>query len=405
MLRRLPIELRVRIYDLVLVDGVPGAPAPIPGEEKFIRTLKMPAITMVDRQIRDETLGTYLQGKQFSVQLPRDLGKIDRLEGLQELAMDRRRCMIRRDPDETLEEMKEHARETEEEFQEYLAKTKDLDLCPFQFVGSLIVTYNGRVRINIEDGMTNWSPRSILVGFRCYDDAGFESWKHHSDKHKQLNADGELDWTDFRGVQKAFAAALIRNESYFRCVPKKDVLLHPMIQPLVKALCMFASGQEKPLRWVEVIAVEFRWTRMIPDGLGVEWSSLTYEERIYESEPDDGFDIYPDGRFMTGAEDSRNGSEDGSAGEHDEDHDSDEEDEEEQEEEGSDDADNSGVGNLSDGKDYFDDDDKSDGDNINQTATVVTSEEVRQDPANGDEPDTDKHSEGNHDAEVKPEEA
>lgn len=391
MLRRLPTELRVQIFDLVMSDGVPGAPAPIPDQEKFIRTLKMPAITMVDRQIRDEVLGPFLRGKQFSVQLPRDPEKIRKLESLQELAMDRRRSLIQ-DSDESLEEMKEHAKETEQEFQEFLENAQDMDLCPFRFVGSLIVTYNGRFRLNVDDGTTNWSPRSILVGFRCYDDVGFENWKSHSDTRKQLNADGDLDWTDFEGVRKAFAAALIRTELWFSYVPYIDVLMHPMVQPLVKALCMFAWGQEKPLRWVEVIAVEFISICSIPNGLGVEWSSLTYEEAVYESEPDDGFGIYPDGRCLSDEEGSCDGSEDGSAEEHEE-----EEDEVEEQEESSDDADSSGQDDVSDG-------DKSDCDNINQMGVVVTSEETREEPVACDELEADKHSEGNHDAEVQPEE-
>lgn len=66
---------------------------------------------------------------------------------------------------------------------------------------------------------------------------------------------------------------------------------------------MFASGQNKPLCWVGVIAVEFISICSIPNGLGVEWSSMTYEEAVYESEPDDGFRIYPDGQDSVGDDD------------------------------------------------------------------------------------------------------
>lgn len=317
-----------------MVGGVPGAPDPIPGEENFIRTLKMPAITMVDRHIRDEALAFLLHGKQFSVQLPRDESKISRLESLQERVLNRHRG-LGFDPNEILEDMKKHARETEDELSDCLANAKVLDLCPFRFVGSLIVTYNGRLRINVDDGTSNWSPRSMLVGFRCYDDAGFDVWKGWADRRKELNADGELDWTDFRGVRKAFVAALIKAEEWFSYVPYNDVLLHPMIQPVVKALCMFASGQRKPLRRVEVIAFEFI---DIPMGLGVEWSYLTYDEAVDESEPDDGFGGFPDGRFLSGDEDSQDSCEkESSAGEGDDD-------DEDEEGKSSEDADNSEDG-------------------------------------------------------------
>lgn len=370
LLRRLSLELRMRIFDLVMADGVPGAPDPIPGEEQFVRTLKLPNIAMVDRQTRDEVLKPFLHGKQFSVQLPRDVCKIDRLETLQERVMNRHRGM-QFDPDEILEDMKEHARKTETEFHEYLANADDLDLCPFQYVGSLIVTYNGRVRLNVDDGTSNWSPRSLLVGFRCYDEAGFENWQRCSSKRKQLNADGDLDWRDFRRVRKAFVAALIKNEDWFSYVPYNDVLLHPMIQHLVKALCMFGSGQRNPLRWVEVIAFEFI---DIPQGLGVEWSYLSYGEAVYQSEPDDGFGGFPDGRFLSGDEDSQNSSEkESSAGE-----------DEDENEMSSDDAEKSEDGDSCEGQDNLGDG-KSVDDDINQEEVGKASEEARENPAGGDE--------------------
>ncbi|KAK7702635.1 hypothetical protein SLS64_009598 [Diaporthe eres] len=346
LLRRLPKEVMKKIYELVMVDGIPGAPDPIPGEEKFTRTLKMPAITMVDRHIRDESLAFVLPGNQFSVQLPRDEDKISRLESLQERVLNRHRGFRTVAADETLEAMKQHAQETRDELSDYFANTKDLNLCPFRLVGSLILTYNGRLRINVDDGTSNWSPRSILVGFRCYDDAGFEAWKGKADKRKQLNADGKIDWTDFRGVRKAFVAALIKSEFWFSYVDYEDVLLHPMIQPIVKALCMFASGQEKPLRWIEVIAFEFI---SIPTGLGVEWSYLTYEDAVYQSEPDDGFGGFSDGRFLSGDEDSQDSWEKEG---------SDVEEEDEEDEKSSEDGDNS------EGRDDPGDN-KSDGDHIN----------------------------------------
>ncbi|KAG6358494.1 hypothetical protein INS49_014378 [Diaporthe citri] len=363
LLRRLTPELRKRIFDLVVADGVPGAPHPIRGEEQFIRTLKLPNITMVDRQTRDEVLGPLLHGKQFSVQLPRDEDKISRLESLQELVMNRHRG-LGFDSKEILEDMKEHAKATEDEFHEYLAKTPDLDLCPFPYVGSLIVTYNGRVRLN----------------------EGFENWRGHPNERKQLNGDGGLDWRDFRGVRKAFVAALIKNEDWFSYVPYNDVLLHPMIQHLVKALCMFGSSQSKPLRWVEVIVFEFI---DIPTGLGVEWSYLNYGEAVYQSEPDDGFGGFPDGRFMSGSEDSRESWEkESSAGEGDED-------DENEDEKSSEDADNSEDGNSCEGQGNSGDD-KSDGDHVDQEEVVKAEEEAREKPAGGDEMQADKESEGNH---------
>lgn len=346
------MEAMKSIYELVMVDGVPGAADPIPGEEKFTRTLKMPAITMVDRHIRDEALAFLLPGKQFSVQLPRDEDKISRLESLQGRVLDRQRGFRTVAADETLEAMKQHAQETEDELADYFANTKDLNLCPFRFVGSLIVTYNGRLRINVDDGTSNWSPRSILVGFRCYDDAGFDAWKGRADKRKQLNADGKLDWMDFRGVRKAFVAALIKAEFWFRYVDYEDVLLHPMIQPVVKALCMFASGQEKPLRWIEVIAFEFI---SIPTGLDVEWSYLTYEDAVYQSEPDDGYGGFPDGRFLSGDENSQDSWEKESSAME----------EEQEDEKSSEDGDNSGDGDNSEGRDKPGHDEKSDGDHTN----------------------------------------
>lgn len=362
LLRRLPGELRTQIYDLVLAEGVAGAPDPIPGEERFTRTLKMPAITMVDYQTREETLGSFLQGKQFSVQLPRDFNTISRLESLQEDVLNRLRSW-HDDSDKILEDMKNHAREVEEEFHEYLENAPNLDLCPFSDVESLIVTYNGRVRVNIDDGISNWSPRSLLVGFRCCNDVGFEKWddwKDRPDERKQLNANGELDWTDFRGVRKAFVAALIKVEFYFQKTPYIDVLLHPMIQPVVKALCMFASGQKKPLRWVEVIAEQFM---AIPQGsLGVEWAYLPYEEAIHESEPDDGFGFYPDERGWSDDEESRS-SRESRAG------DGDEEEEEEDEGENSDDAENP------ESQDDVGDDDDSDGNTASQTEAIMILEE------------------------------
>lgn len=368
LLRRLPAELRTQIYDLVLADGVPGAPDPIAKEERFTRTLKMPAITMVDIQLRDETLSSFLRGKQFSVQLPRDFNNISRLESLQEDVLNRLRSW-HDDSDKILEDMKKNARGVEEEFQEYLEKTPNIDLCPFSDVESLVVTYNGRVRVNIDDGISNWSPRSLLVGFRCCNDAGFEkwdNWEYQPDKRKQLNANYEFDWTDFCGVRKAFVAALIKVEFYFEESPCIDVLLHPMIQPVVKALCMFASG----LRWVEVIAEQFM---AIPQGsLGVEWAYLPYEEAIHDSEPDDGFGFYPDERGWIDDEESR-GSRDRSAG------DRDEEEQDEDEEEVLDDAENS--------EDQDDDgnDDNSDGDQASQTAVVNIYKNSRENPASSDE--------------------
>lgn len=361
LLRRLTLELRRRIFDLVLADGVPGAPPPIPGEEQFVRTLKLPSITMVDRQTRDEVLAPLLRGKQFSVQLPRDESKIDELETLQERVMNRSR-VIREEDAEILKNMKEHARNTATELHEYLAIAQNTDLCPFQHVGSLIVTYNGRFRLNVEDGTSNWSPRSLLVGFRCYDEAGLENWQGHQDKKKRLNAHGSLDWTDFRHVRKAFVAALIKNEFWFSYVPYEDVLLHPMIQHLVKALCIFASSQTKPLRWVEVIACEFI---DIPKGLGVEWSYLTYGEAVYQSEPNDGYEIFPDGRFLSDAEDSQDSQEKESSAGEDGEHDENEDEDEDEDEKSSDDANNSEDGHSSEGEDNLADDEKSDGDNIN----------------------------------------
>lgn len=395
LLRRLPGELRTQIYDLVLAEGVTGAPDPIPGEERFTRTLKMPAITMVDYQTREETLGSFLQGKQFSVQLPRDFNTISRLESLQEDVLNRLRSW-HDDSDKILEDMKRNAREVEEELHEYLENAPNLDLCPFSDVESLIVTYNGRVRVNIDDGISNWSPRSLLVGFRCCNDAGFEkwdNWKDQPDKSKQLNANGELDWTDFRGVRKAFVAALIKVEFYFQKTPYIDVLLHPMIQPVVKALCMFASGQKKPLRWVEVIAEQFM---AIPQGsLGVEWAYLPYEQAIHESEPDDGFGFYPDERGWSDEGDSRSSREssDGDRGEGEED-----EDEDEGDGENSDDAENS------EGQDDFGDDDNCDGDQASQTEAIVILEELQDNSPGSDEFEADKTSaEGDHNSEAQAE--
>lgn len=391
LLRRLPGELRTQIYDLVLADGVPDAPSPIPEEERFTRTLKMPAITMVDYQTREETLGPFLQGKQFSVQLPRDFNKIAQLESLQEDVLNRLRSW-HDDCNKILEDMKRNAREVEEEFHEYLENTRNLDLCPFSDVESLIVTYNGRVRVNIDDGISNWSPRSLLVGFRCCNDAGFEkwdNWKDRPDERKQLNANGELDWTDFRGVRKAFVAALIKVEFYFQKTPYIDVLLHPMIQPVVKALCMFASGQKKPLRWVEVIAEQFM---AIPQGsLGVEWAYLPYEEAIHESEPDDGFGFYPDERGWSDDEESRS-SRESRAG------DGDEEEEEEDEGENSDDAENP------ESQDDDGDDDNSDGNQPSQTEAIVILEDSQDNPPETDEFQADKTSaEVDHNSEAQPE--
>ncbi|KKY34782.1 hypothetical protein UCDDA912_g05239 [Diaporthe ampelina] len=387
LLRRLPIEYRMQIYDLVIADGVPGTPDPIPGEEKFTRTLKLPAITMVDHQTRDETVRFLLLGKQFSVQLPRDEGKTSSMESLQERVMNRHRGGLRFDSDEILGEMKQHAKETEDEFYEYLSNAQDLELCPFHYVGSLIVTYNGRVRLNVDDGTSNWSPRSLLVGFRCYDEVGFESWKNHKNEKRQLNAAGALDWTNFHQVRKAFVAALLKADMWFTYVPYVDVLLHPMIQHLVKALCMFASGQKKPLRWVEVIAFEFI---SIPQGLGVEWSSLTYKEAIYESEPDDGYGCFPDGRFLSGDEESQDGSEENSDGGSDEEQ---EEDEDEDEEDSSDNAARSENGKSSDGRDDLHDDENSEGDHVDQTEVVKTQDEADENPAVSNEFEGGKHSE------------
>lgn len=262
------------------------------------------------------------------------------------------------DSDKILEDMKTNAREVEEELHEYLENAPNLDLCPFSDVESLIVTYNGRVRVNIDDGISNWSPRSLLVGFRCCNDAGFEKlddWKDPPDERKQLNANGELDWTDFRGVRKAFVAALIKVEFYFQKTPYIDVLLHPMIQPVVKALCMFASGQKKPLRWVEVVVEQFI---AIPQGsLGVEWAYLPYEEATHESEPDDRFGFYPDERGWS--DDESRSSRESSAG------DRDEEEEEEDEGENLDDARNS------ESQDDVGYGDNSDGDSASHTEDIV----------------------------------
>lgn len=389
LLRRLPGELRTQIYDLVLAEGVAGAPNPIPGEERFTRTLKMHPITMVDHQIRDETLASFLRGKQFSVQLPRDFNKISRLESLQEDVLNRLRSW-HDDSDKILEDMKRNAREVEEELHEYLRNAPNLDLCPFSDVESLIVTYNGRVRVNIDDGISNWSPRSLLVGFRCFNDAGFEKWDNWDDRpdtRKQLNATGELDWTDFRGVRKAFVAALMKVEFYFQKTPYIDVLLHPMIQPVVKALCMFASGQKKPLRWVEVIAEQFI---AIPQGsLGVDWAYMPYEEAIHESEPDDGFGFYPDERGWSDDEENRS-SRESSAG------DRDEEEEEEDEGENPDDAENS------ESQDDVGDDDNSVGNQAIQTEAIVIFEEVqdRSPERNGSEAGN-TSAEGDHNSEAR----
>lgn len=391
LLRRLPAELRTQIYDLVLADGVPGAPDPIPEEAQFTRSLKMPAIIMVDSQLREETLGSFLRGKKFSVQLPRDPNKISQLESLQEDVLNRLPCPYG-DTDKILEDMKKHTRETEEEFAEYLRNTPNLDLCPFSDVESLVVTYTGRVMVNIDDEISNWSPRSLLVRFRCCDDAGFEkwdNWEYQPDKRKQLNANGELDWTDFRGVWKAFVAALIKVEFYFEKTPCIDALLHPMIQPVVKALCMFASGQKKPLRWVEVIAEQFM---AIPQGaLGVEWAYLLYEEAIHESETDNGFGFYPDERGWSDDEESR-GSRESSAG------DRNEEEEEEDGGENSDDAENP------ESQDDVGDDDNPDGNQASQTEAIVILEESQDNPPETDEFEADKtSSERDHNSEAQPE--
>lgn len=60
---------------------------------------------------------------------PRAKTKIRKLESLQELAMDRRRGLIQHS-DESLEEMKKRAKETEQEFQRFLANAQDVGLCP-----------------------------------------------------------------------------------------------------------------------------------------------------------------------------------------------------------------------------------------------------------------------------------
>lgn len=384
VLHRLPPELKSRIYDLVLADGIPGSPDPIGAEEKFTRTLKLPALARVDRQTRCDVMEIFLRGKHIAVQRPRDASKIRTLEALQELAMKRYRLEF--DTEGILAQMKQHAKETEDEFNKYLLRRQNLDLCPFQFVESLILTYNGRVRLNVEDGASNWDPRSFLVGFRFYSDIGFRRWKKGKSASRQLNASGDLDWTNFQNVREAFVASLIKNSFWFGCVPYVDVLLHPMIQPVVKALCMFASGQREPLRWVEVVVSDLI---NIPEGeLGVEWANLTNDEALYGSEPDDGYRRFPGGRFPSGDEENQYGREEINLGEN---YEGEEEDEGEENE--SDDAGGFANGDGSDGRDNLNDDDKSDGDQISHTEASKILDQADENPAAVNDPKADNHPE------------
>lgn len=400
LFRRLPAEVRNRIFELVLADGVAGAPGPLEGksDKKFTRTLKMPSITMVDRQIRDETLSRFIRGKQFSVQLPRDQAKLDSLVGDQSWLMQVRRNCPPEQADSILNGLKMDAQKTEEDLVEYLQKTANLDLCPFRFVESLIVTYNGRVKLNIDAGMGNWSPRSMLIGFRCYDETGFKTWKGKDDdwrdypnERMRLNADGKLHWGDFPAIREQYVAALKVADTYFTAVPHEELVLHPMIQHVVKALCMFATGQTKPLHWVEVIGQEFR---PIPEGMGVEWSYLTYEEANYQSDPGDEFDLYAKDWLSSDEDGSQNRSEDEQEDEDEEDDDGDKSDDAENSEVGDGPASQTNVGS-----------DELEGDHANQTGVGKTLEEARENPAGGDELEANIVSEGNDDPEAQPEES
>lgn len=383
--------MRNRIFELVLADGVAGAPGPLESEwdKKFTRTLKMPSITMVDRQSRDETLSRFIRGKQFSVQLPRDQAKLNSLVGDQSWLMAVRRNCPREQADSILNDLKMDAQKTEEDLEEYLQKSADLDLCPFRFVESLIVTYNGRVKLNIDAGMGNWSPRSMLIGFRCYDEIGFQNWKDKGydwrdkpNERTRLNANGKLHWGDFPAIREQYVAALKVADCYFTDVPHEELVLHPMIQHVVKALCMFATGQTKPLHWVEAIGCEFI---SIPEGLGVEWNYLTYQERNYQSDPGDEFDLY--------AKDWLSSDKDGSQDRSEEDEeDDDEDDDEEDDGDKSDDAESSGVG------------DEVEIDHANQTEVGKALEEAREKAVGGDELEANNGSEGNDDPEAQPKE-
>lgn len=350
MLHRLAPEIKNQIYALVLADGVPGEPAAIEKEPDFTRTLKMPPITMVDRLVRDETLRMWCSGRKFSVQVPQNKDVIEKLEAEQEMVMNLHRMNA---SGYSTQDMRDTAQIFSDDFAEYLKKAPDRNLCPFRFIGNLTVTYNGRVRVNIQEMETNWEPRSLIVGFHCYDEAAFETANKRNNlkrpnERKQLDPDGTLNFVNFAAVRKQFVAILIETELWFSMIPYTDALLHPMIQPVIKALCMFVTGQEKRPHWIEVIVEDYKYPST---GRGLPWPYYDSDEREHESEPDDGFDIYPDGRFLSSSENSEgsgDGEEEDEEDEEDEDQDDEEHEDEEQENEDQDDEERYPYRNISD---------------------------------------------------------
>ncbi|KAK2609416.1 hypothetical protein N8I77_002913 [Diaporthe amygdali] len=345
MLHRLAPEIKNQIYALVLADGVPGEPAAIEKEPEFTRTLKMPPITMVDRLVRDETLRMWCSGRKFSVQVPQNKDVIEKLEAEQEMVMNLHRMNA---SGYSTQDMRDIAQIFSDDFAEYLKKAPDRNLCPFRFIGNLTVTYNGRVRVNIQEMESNWEPRSLIVGFHCYDEAAFETANNRNNlkrpnERKQLDPDGTLNFVNFAAVRKQFVAILIETELWFSMIPYTDALLHPMIQPVIKALCMFVTGQEKRPHWIEVIVEDYKYPST---GRGLPWPYYDSDEREHESEPDDGFDIYPDGRFLSSSENSEC-SGDGEQ-EDEEDEEDEDQDEEEQENEDQDDEEHYPYRNISD---------------------------------------------------------
>lgn len=210
-------------------------------------------IMQVSKQFRDCTLREFYAGRDFSIQVPRDIAKLRRIHGPEDLMnIDR---LYPNNPKEITDILEQAAEKVVSEIENCVEACASFGLVQYHHVESIHVVFSGRFStIGTPEYVTcYWS---FIFGFKAFDTNRRPDEQRQPDY--QINADGNLDWEDLNAVRLAYARKLFDmltdpSTDLGMFLRLEDVLLHPAVQHVVKELCLMGAMGAPALGWVEVI--------------------------------------------------------------------------------------------------------------------------------------------------------
>lgn len=244
-------------------------------------TLDPPAVSQLSKFLRHTALTMYYHDRELSIQVPHHQDIRDNVEALQDELMERWNHPpypgYANRVKETLEEEANKVEAKVDECLEHLETIESFSVY-YGYIRTIRV-WSGRFRINRTSFTYNWAPRSCIVGFKAF--AGPQTHGQRRSRHRRINADGTLDWTDFRLVRRAYADRIRNVDCDFEGLALSDVLLHPAVQYIVKELCLLGAAGAPAMEWVEVMVDDWN------DG------TTRSELGMPDYQPDDVDDISP----------------------------------------------------------------------------------------------------------------